>query len=365
MRRLSRAALATVVLVPMWSMVVMRPLATSMQNSQPGGSQPASRTVVPVKLPLGVSPTLYELAVSAGGEPRPERVRLGEKFFKDKRLSADNTVACANCHEPEKGFVDGKRVSDGIAGRQTQRNSPTVLNAMFNATQFWDGRAATLEDQAKLPILTNAIEMGMKSPEQVVQKLKGIPEYVQQFQTVFGRDVTYDDLAAAIAAFERTQFSGDAPFDRFMLGERTAISASAQRGWACSTARSLQHLPRGGRREPAVHGSEVSQHRHRRAQERLSAAGPRGAEGGAHRRPEADRRAGDRDQVQRARPLPGDQERERHRRLQDPEPAQHRHHRPVHARRVADDAVGRHGPLQPSRAGSPIRSWTGACSGWG
>ena len=98
------------------------------------------------------------------------------------------------------------------------RNSPTVLNAMFNASQFWDGRAATLEDQAKLPIL-NPIEMGMPSPEAVVTKVSAIPEYANEFQKVFGRTVNYDDLAAAIAAFERTQFSGNARFDRFIHGD--------------------------------------------------------------------------------------------------------------------------------------------------
>jgi cytochrome c peroxidase len=126
-------------------------------------------------------------------------VTLGQQLFNDKRLSADGTIACANCHVPDKGFVDGKPQADGINQQRGQRNSPTVLNAMFNASQFWDGRAATLEDQAKLPIL-NPIEMGMKSPEDVVAKVRGLPEYAETFQKVFGRAVTYDDLAAAIAA---------------------------------------------------------------------------------------------------------------------------------------------------------------------
>jgi cytochrome c peroxidase len=189
-----------------------------------------TNAAVLAELPLGVSPQLYQLAVPAGHEPTPEKVRLGEKLFLDKRLSADNTVACSTCHEPAKGFVDGKALSEGIAKRHTARNSPTVLNAMFNTTQFWDGRAATLEDQAKLPIL-NENEMGMKSPEEVVAKLRGIPEYVSDFKAVFGREITYDDMAAAIAAFERTKFSGNAPFDRFIAGDEKALSASARRGW--------------------------------------------------------------------------------------------------------------------------------------
>src|ERR1700682_6082019 len=133
------------------------------------------------KLPPGVSPTLYALSVPPGKEPSPEKVALGDKLFNDKRLSADNTVSCATCHDPARGFVDHKALSEGIKKQHTARNSTTVLNAMFNATQFWDGRAATLEDQAKLPIL-NPAEMGQKSPEDVVAKVKAIPEYATAFR---------------------------------------------------------------------------------------------------------------------------------------------------------------------------------------
>lgn len=183
-------------------------------------------------LPPGVSPQLY--AISVPTAPTQPQIQLGEKLFNDKRLSTDGTVACATCHDPAKGFTDHRDASGtsaGVGGQHGQRNSPTVLNAMFHASEFWDGRAATLEDQAKLPIL-NPVEMGQKSGADLVAKLKGIPEYVQQFKTVFDRDITYDDLAAAIAAFERTQFSGNAPFDRFMAGNAAAIDDSARRGWA-------------------------------------------------------------------------------------------------------------------------------------
>jgi len=186
---------------------------------------------VPKDLPLGVSPVLYALSVPADRVPTPELVALGDKLFDDKRLSADDSTACKTCHDPKAGFVDHKPTSEGIRKQKGQRNSPTILNAMFNATQFWDGRAATLEAQAKLPIL-NPIEMGQKSPEDVVAKLKKLPEYVDAFQKVFGREINYDDLATAIAAFERTQFAGDAPFDRYINGDENAIDASARRGWA-------------------------------------------------------------------------------------------------------------------------------------
>jgi cytochrome c peroxidase len=158
-------------------------------------------------------------------------VLLGEKLFNDQRLSVDDSVSCATCHVPAKGFVDAKTVSEGVKQQKGTRNSPTVLNALFNATQFWDGRAATLEEQAKLPIV-NPIEMGMKDGDAVVAKVRAIPEYAEAFKKVFGREVTYDDVGAAIAAFERMQFSGNAPFDAFIQGDAKALDASAKRGWS-------------------------------------------------------------------------------------------------------------------------------------
>jgi cytochrome c peroxidase len=187
----------------------------------------------PDKLPLGVSRELWEVTVPADAEPTPAKIALGDKLFNDVRLSSNDKVSCATCHDTTKGFVDHKPLAEGVAApaKRTQRNSPTVLNAMFNATQFWDGRAATLEDQAKLPI-TNPIEMGQKNGEEVMRKVLAMPEYARAFKDVFGREGTFEDLAAAIAAFERTQFAGDAPFDRFVAGDANAIDASAKRGWA-------------------------------------------------------------------------------------------------------------------------------------
>ena len=192
----------------------------------------AASAPVPKSLPRGVSPVLYELAVPAGSEPTPEKVALGEKLFNDKRISVNDKVSCATCHDPAEGFVDHKPLAEGVAApaKRTQRNSPTVLNAMFNAVQFWDGRAPSLEEQAKLPIL-NPIEMGQKSSDDVVNKLRGIAEYRTAFQQVFSHELTYDDVASAIAAFERTQYAGDAPFDRFVAGDEKAIDDSARRGW--------------------------------------------------------------------------------------------------------------------------------------
>jgi cytochrome c peroxidase len=183
--------------------------------------------------PLGVSPELYAMSVTRSAIPSAELVALGERLFQDKRLSVDDSIACATCHDPVRGFVDHRpgATSAGVGEQRGQRNAPTVLNAMFHTSQFWDGRAATLEDQAKLPIL-NPIEMGQASPEVVVAKVRRLSDYTAVLNAVFGRPVTYDDIAAAIAAFERTQFSGNAPFDRFMSGDHAAIDDRAKRGWA-------------------------------------------------------------------------------------------------------------------------------------
>jgi cytochrome c peroxidase len=186
-----------------------------------------------VSLPPGVSSVLYAMMVPSRAAT-PEQIALGEKLFLDKRVSVDNTVACDTCHDPQKGFTDHRAddaTSAGVGGKHGTRNAPTILNAMFQATLFWDGRAATLEDQAKLPIL-NPVEMGQKTPADVVAKLRGIPEYADAFRRLYGRELNYDDLASAIAAFERTQFSGNSPFDRYLAGDANAISDSAKRGWA-------------------------------------------------------------------------------------------------------------------------------------
>ena len=159
------------------------------------------------------------------------KVALGEKLYFDARLSADNTVSCATCHDPAKGFGDGKALAVGIAQKPGSRNSPTVINAAFNDFQFWDGRASTLEEQAKGP-LTNPVEMGMASHDALVGKLQNIAEYPPLFKQAFDSDqINIDNVVRAIASYERTVFSFSSPFDRFNAGDKAAVSASAQRGW--------------------------------------------------------------------------------------------------------------------------------------
>jgi cytochrome c peroxidase len=159
-----------------------------------------------------------------------EKAALGEKLFFDGRLSADGTVACSTCHDPARAFTDGRPASIGIEGRVGQRNAPTILNALYNKTQFWDGRAGTLEEQAALPIV-NPSEMGQPSVDAAMARIASIGEYVQAFRAVFGRPPNATDLARAIAAYERTQYSFDSPFDHFIVGDRSAIDEAARRGW--------------------------------------------------------------------------------------------------------------------------------------
>jgi cytochrome c peroxidase len=155
---------------------------------------------------------------------------LGQKLFFEPRLSGDGTVACATCHNPARAFTDGRPVSVGIHGRVGQRNAPTVLNALYNKTQFWDGRVNTLEQQAALPI-TNPFEMGSASIGDAVSRIAGDKDYQTQFMQAFGRDVNEQDMLSAIAAYERTLASFDSPFDHFIAGDANSISDSARRGW--------------------------------------------------------------------------------------------------------------------------------------
>lgn len=180
---------------------------------------------------VGFPAQLYQWVLPADNPETPAKIALGKTLFFDPRLSVDNTVSCANCHDPDKGFTDQMPTSMGVHGKFGRRNAPTVLDAMFNIAQFWDGRRHTLEGQARDPIL-NPVEMGMPNEEVVVTKLNSIPEYRAQFQKVFGRAPTYDDLVKAIAVYERTQIAFDSPFDRFMAGDENALTPQQKRGWA-------------------------------------------------------------------------------------------------------------------------------------
>jgi cytochrome c peroxidase len=180
-----------------------------------------------VPLPAGVLPPV----IPDDNPLTSEKVALGQKLYFDPRLSKDDTVSCATCHDPLHAFAEPRPVSLGVGGAKGQRNAPTVLNSAFLQEQFWDGRAATLEEQAKGP-LVNPVEMAMPDHAAVAKKVAGIAEYPPLFRTAFGsEEVTIDRIAQAIASFERTLVTVEAPIDRFLAGDAKAISASAVRGW--------------------------------------------------------------------------------------------------------------------------------------
>jgi cytochrome c peroxidase len=179
---------------------------------------------------VGFPVNLTKSVIPPGTPLTPAVVTLGEKLFFEPRLSGDGTVACATCHDPARAFTDARPVSIGIAGRAGQRNAPTILNALYNKTQFWDGRVNTLEEQAALPI-TNPFEMGAASLGEAIANVATDADYRRQFAQAFGRDVNEKDLLTAIATYERTLTSFDSPFDHFIAGDQNAISDAAKRGW--------------------------------------------------------------------------------------------------------------------------------------
>src|SRR6266404_1876896 len=187
-------------------------------------AQPKSLQQVgaPVAMTRGVIP--------ADNPQTPEKISLGQRLFFDRRLSVDGTVSCSTCHDPALAFTDRKPTSVGIKGRAGQRNSPTILNALYNKTQFWDGRVNTLEEQAALPIV-NSVEMGHPSLDAAVAQIAAVGQYQQAFRVIFDRPPNGADLVRAIASYERTQLSFDSPFDHFIARDKNAIDDSAKRGW--------------------------------------------------------------------------------------------------------------------------------------
>jgi len=178
-----------------------------------------------IRVPLGLLPIQWP----ADNPYSKEKVELGRLLYFDKRLSADGSLACADCHHPKFAFADGNPVSTGIKGQKGGRSAPTVFNRAYSLAQFWDGRAATLEEQAKGP-MANPIEMG-NTHQALVSKLRDIPGYKTRFKAVFGSDtIDIDHVAKAIATFERTVLSGNSPYDQYKAGKKNALTAQQVRG---------------------------------------------------------------------------------------------------------------------------------------
>jgi cytochrome c peroxidase len=177
-----------------------------------------------IKVPLG----LPEVPVPEDNPITAEKIALGKKLYFDTRLSKDGTISCAACHNPETAWTEHRATSKGIGGQIGGANSPTVINSAYGTTQFWDGRAASLEEQALGPI-ENPIEMG-HDLKVLVGELAKVPEYEQGFQKAFGTGVTKEGIAKAIASFERTVLSGNSPYDRFQAGRQDALTEAQKRG---------------------------------------------------------------------------------------------------------------------------------------
>jgi len=179
---------------------------------------------------LGLPP----LPIPANNPQTPAKIALGDKLFHDKRFSVDGAVSCSKCHDDKQAFTDGLPVSAGHHGLTGTRNAPTVLNAAFNSSQFWDGREPDLEGQAKQPLI-NPVEHGLTNHKQVLEIVRTDPGYLATFQTVFdvsAKNLTIDHVAKAIASFERTLITGNAPFDRYYFkGQSDAMTAAQIRGF--------------------------------------------------------------------------------------------------------------------------------------
>jgi len=162
-------------------------VGSSQTEQGPGPIPPDGPLARPKPLQqIGVPLEATRAAAPADNPETPEKIALGEKLFFEGRLSVDGTVACSTCHDPTRAFTDGRPVSIGVNGRAGQRNAPTILNALYNVAQFWDGRAKTLEEQAALPII-NPSEMGQPSLDAAVVRIAPVAEYEQAFRRVFGR----------------------------------------------------------------------------------------------------------------------------------------------------------------------------------
>jgi len=186
-------------------------------------------TYVAFAAPLGLPP----VPIPADNPITPEKVKLGDKLFHDNRFSSTGEVSCATCHDKEKSFTDGLSVSEGINKLKGTRNAPTVVNAAYLHTQFWDGREPTLEAQSAGPFI-NPVEMALPNHEPILKIVRTDPEYMDLFKKAFGKTgnrITMKEVEQAIATFERTIVAGNSPFDRYFYGgDKTAMNPAAIRG---------------------------------------------------------------------------------------------------------------------------------------
>lgn len=158
-----------------------------------------------------------------------DKVELGKKLFFDRRLSGDGTTSCASCHDPEKAFTDASEISLSYPTTRNLRNAPTLINIAYAKSFFWDGRARTLEEQAEFPIMS-PFEMN-QNLDFVEEEIRIVPEYREAFKKIFGQDVNIKLIAKALATFQRTLISKNAPIDKYLKGDKSALSDEAKKGF--------------------------------------------------------------------------------------------------------------------------------------
>ena len=193
---------------------------------------------------IGIEPN-HETPARDDNAGSAEIIELGRSLFFDPVLSDDGVISCATCHMPERAFAGETAVPSGVHGRSGRRNAPSILNRHETTIQFWDGRAGSLEEQALMPI-ENETEFG-STIEEVIERLKSDADYPRRFESSFEDGITPENIARAIASFERTLIADESPADRFMAGEFTALSEPARRGkwifessgrcWRCHSGR--------------------------------------------------------------------------------------------------------------------------------
>jgi len=219
----------TLVLLVFLSLFLLAALAylpaKGQSTTSPAAVMPIGKPVE-IKAPWGLPP----VPIPPDNPPTEETIALGRRLYYDPQLSVDGTISCASCHAPQFAFSDNRPVSKGVGGKPGTRHAPTVINSAYYSLQFWDGRAPSLEEQAKGP-MTNPVEMA-HSLEGVVKHLQADPKYPGFFKLAWGTDqITIDMVVKSLASFERTVVAGDSPFDRFYYGhDSTALPPAAQRG---------------------------------------------------------------------------------------------------------------------------------------
>lgn len=188
-------------------------------------ASPAIFAGVPFAVPLGLPPIPWP----EDNRYSREKAELGKLLFFDGRLSANGHVPCSSCHDPAHAFSSSTALSPGVTGRSTGRHSPTLINRAYGKSQFWDGRAPTIESQVVIP-LTHPDEMGM-TVDKAVQVIASIPGYAPLFTAAFGDStVTFDRITKSIATFERTILSGNSRFDQFAAGDKDALTKEEKEG---------------------------------------------------------------------------------------------------------------------------------------